>query len=85
VEKVKPVTELALFGEMPRSPATMLGPVLVTAKAPRTPKLAAWPKLGAVAATVGSGSYRSAANPAPIKRLRYVPVPFIGDLLPLLG
>jgi hypothetical protein len=51
----------------------------------RAVKLPAAPSDGAVAPDAGKGSYRSAASPAPIKRLRYVPVPLIGDLLPFWG
>lgn len=37
-------------GETPKSPETVVVPVLVTAEDPRTEKLAAAPRLGAVAA-----------------------------------
>ena len=43
----KPVT--AVPGERPRSPLMMVGPVLVTVEKPRTPKLAAAPRVGATA------------------------------------
>ncbi len=37
----------AVPGETPRSPLTMVGPVLVTVEPPRTPKLSAVPNVGA--------------------------------------
>jgi len=40
---------IALPGETPRSPVTMVGPELVTVEPPRTAKLSAVPKVGAVA------------------------------------
>jgi hypothetical protein len=45
------VIELALPGEMPRSPLRTLEPVLVTAEAARTAKLVSAPSGGAVAAS----------------------------------
>ena len=44
--------ELAVFGDMPKSPTTTLEPVLVTADAPSTPKLVAAPN-GIVCAPTG--------------------------------
>src|SRR6185436_2222122 len=63
----KPVT--ALPGLTPRSPATMLGPVLVTVEPPRTPKLAAVPSDWANA---GEEPKRNAANPTLAKSLEYL-------------
>lgn len=57
------MTALAVPGKMPRSPVTTLGPVLLTAEAPRTPKLCAVPNEGAVAANAKEGPQRIATNP----------------------
>lgn len=42
--------EAMVFGEIPKSPVTTVGPVFVTADAPSTAKLWAVPKEGAMAA-----------------------------------
>ena len=60
VENEKPVTELALFGVIPRSPAIIVAPVLVMACAAITPKPAAVPS-GTVCANTDSEQNANAA------------------------
>jgi hypothetical protein len=54
-EKVKPVTELALLGLIPKSPLRTVDPVFVTVVAPKTEKLVAVPRLAAFAAYAWGG------------------------------
>src|SRR5580704_6684170 len=55
-----PVTELP--GDSPRSPVTMVGPVLVIVLPARTAKLLSVPRAGWVTALAASGAHRSAAT-----------------------
>ena len=56
-----PVTELAPFGEMPRSPVTTVGPVFVTADAPSTANGVAVP-IGTVCADAAETMQASMAS-----------------------
>ena len=76
---MNPVTELALLGLKPKSPTITVGPVLVTADAAITPKLAAVPK-----GTVCALTAREANNKSPAKfvaaRCAYLPTDLFIDL-----
>ena len=60
---------IAVPGLTPRSPLTVLVPVLVTVEPPRTAKLCAVPSDGADWASAREGPQRSAANPTLATRL----------------
>ena len=65
----------AVPGLRPKFPLMMVLPVLVTAEAPRTPKLSVVPSGGAVATASAESvrvKKRSAANPTLARRLRYL-------------
>jgi len=66
----KPVT--ALPGLTPRSPVTMVGPVLVTIEPPKTAKLVATPRGGAVASRGRAQAFPIAAAKSSAARVNIV-------------